>query len=127
MHTGASCTAAKPRWKDPFLPCSVGGVKLLSTMEKWSRRRKLAKVFLMKTSMWTNPFTLVASEMERNKSGNFKRNQSARNPSGESVRNQTVKNTPVKSVRKREPLRPIFKFKLRPDRNKWTPTIKEAV
>ena len=46
LHKSASYTAAKPRWKGPFLPCSVGGTKLLSSMEKLTRRRKPVSTFL---------------------------------------------------------------------------------
>ena len=84
-------------------------MKLLSKMEKWSRRRKLAKVFLIKTSMRRNPFTLLASKTARNTSGKLAGNQSVRNTSGKSARNtfgklarnQPVRNTSGKSARKR--------------------------
>ena len=76
-------------------------MKLLLIMEKWSRRRKLAKAFLIKISMRRNPFTLMASKTARNQSLRNTSVKSVRNTFGKLVRNQTVKNTSVKSVRNR--------------------------
>ena len=53
-HTSASSTAARPRWKGPSPPCSVGGTKLLSSMEKLTRRRRGVMTSLVMTSMRRN-------------------------------------------------------------------------
>ena len=53
-HTSASYIVAKPRWKGPSPPCSVGGTKLLSSMEKPTRRRRGVMTSLVMTSMRRN-------------------------------------------------------------------------
>ena len=53
-HTSASYIVAKPRWKGPSPPCSVGGTKLLSSTEKLTRRRRGVMKSLVMTSMRRN-------------------------------------------------------------------------